>query len=175
VRKAVLLTVTGPDRVGIVEGVTAKLLDADGNVETSRMAHLGGEFAMLMLVSVPAEKVAHLAATIGRLEDEGYKVTTTITESDESASGTPKRIYQISVEGADHEGIVHDIAAGLAHHQINIETMDTFLSPAAVSGVPLFSMCATIAVPANLDERTWSDSLKKAAAAANVDVAIVEL
>ena len=48
-----VLTLTGPDRIGIVDRVTGLLLDRGGNVETSRMARLGGEFAVLMLVSLP--------------------------------------------------------------------------------------------------------------------------
>ena len=46
-----VLTVTGPDRIGIVERVTGLLFERGANVETSRMARLGGEFAMLLLVA----------------------------------------------------------------------------------------------------------------------------
>ena len=53
-----VLTLTGPDRIGIVDRVTRLLLDRGGNVETSRMARLGGEFAILMLVSMAAEQFA---------------------------------------------------------------------------------------------------------------------
>ncbi len=55
-----ILTLTGPDRIGIVDKVTGLLLERGGNVETSRMARLGGEFAVLMLVSMPSERFADL-------------------------------------------------------------------------------------------------------------------
>ena len=55
-QKNFVLTVTGPDRIGIVERVTGLLFEHGGNVETSRMARLGGEFAILMLVSMPEER-----------------------------------------------------------------------------------------------------------------------
>src|SRR4051794_4672151 len=71
-----VLTLTGPDRIGIVERVTRLLLDRGGNVETSRMARLGGEFAILSLVSMPAEQFAGLGADLESLAAEGYKVTT---------------------------------------------------------------------------------------------------
>ncbi|RME50099.1 MAG: transcriptional regulator, partial [Caldilineae bacterium] len=54
-RKHLVLTVTGKDRPGLVDYVTKILLEFDGNVEASRMARLGGEFAMLMMVSVPED------------------------------------------------------------------------------------------------------------------------
>ena len=55
-RTDIVMTLTGPDRVGIVEELTEALLGVRANVETSRMARLGGEFAVLMLVSVPSER-----------------------------------------------------------------------------------------------------------------------
>ena len=59
-QKKFVLSLTGPDRIGFVEKVTAVLLARGGNVETSRMARLGGEFAVLMLVSMPAEQYPSL-------------------------------------------------------------------------------------------------------------------
>ncbi len=50
--KYLIITVTGPDRVGFVEGVTKLIVDNGADVEQSRMAGLGGEFAVLMRVSV---------------------------------------------------------------------------------------------------------------------------
>ncbi len=37
-RKKLMVTLTGRDRVGIVEQVTKKVLENEGNVEESRMA-----------------------------------------------------------------------------------------------------------------------------------------
>jgi glycine cleavage system transcriptional repressor len=55
-QKTFVLTLTGPDRIGFVEKVTGLLLERGGNVETSRMARLGGEFAILMLAWIPMQK-----------------------------------------------------------------------------------------------------------------------
>src|SRR3954447_17204907 len=79
-RKNYVLTLTGPDRIGIVDRVTGLLLDRGGNVETSRMARLGGEFAILMLVSMPAEQFDGLEVDLEGLAVEGYKTTTTPAE-----------------------------------------------------------------------------------------------
>src|SRR3954453_22707446 len=79
-QKTFVLTLTGPDRIGIVDEVTGLLLERGGNVETSRMARLGGEFAILMLVSMPAEHLAGLDEGLKRLATQGYKVTTTPAE-----------------------------------------------------------------------------------------------
>jgi len=175
VHKSFVLTLTGKERVGVVEEATAALLELGANIETSKMTRLGGEFAMLMLVSVPERSVDALASIVERLAKTGYQVTATTTEPlQDSASGL-RVPYQVIVQGADHEGIVHEIAANLAHFGINIETMDTFVSPAAVSGMPLFSMIATVEVPCDLEEGAWTEKLRKAATDTNVDITITAL
>ena len=50
--KEIVLTLTGHDRVGIVKEITNVLVKHGGNVVNSRMARLGGEFAMLALVAL---------------------------------------------------------------------------------------------------------------------------
>src|SRR3954468_15088878 len=75
-----VLTLTGPDRIGIVDQVTRLLLDRGGNVETSRMVRLGGEFAILMLASLPADQFLGLDRDFEPLTAQGYKMTTTQAE-----------------------------------------------------------------------------------------------
>ena len=171
-RTTFVFTLTGPDRVGIVEEVTETLLGLGANVETSRMAHLGGAFAMLMLVTMPAEQFASLDEALGHLVEQGYKVTA--SETGPLAEGaTPGWVpYRIQVSGADHEGIIHNIARGLSRQGINIESMDTGTSRAPVSGTQLFSMNALVMVPAELASTDWIAALKEAGDRSNVDVLV---
>jgi glycine cleavage system transcriptional repressor len=171
-RTDIVLTLTGPDRVGIVEEVTRVLLEADGNVETSRMAHLGGEFAILMLVSLPAEKAAAIADDFRHLTADGYVVTSRPTEQPYAQTHPGWTPYRIEVRGADHEGIIHEIAHGLSQQGINIESMETGLCPAPISGALLFTMKAVVAVPPELAEQTWISDLDEACRLANVDVTV---
>ena len=171
-RTSIVLTLTGPDRVGIVEDVTRILLAADANVETSRMAHLGGEFAILMLLSMPAERIDHIDEAFADLTERGYTVSTHETVREHARPHTGWSPYRIEVRGADHEGIIHDIAQGLSRSGINIESMETGTIAAPVSGTPLFTMRAVVAVPHSLGEAEWMTELEEACGQANVDVAI---
>ena len=72
-RTNIVFTLTGTDRIGIVEGITKLLLDLGGNVETSRMSRLGGEFAVLMLVSLPAGQLANLDKSTQTLMQQGFR------------------------------------------------------------------------------------------------------
>ncbi len=171
-RTDIVLTLTGEDRVGIVEEVTGVLLELDGNVETSRMARLGGKFAMLMLVSLPTARSASVDSAVEQLIARGYNATVTVTEHVRAAAAPDWLLYRIEIEGADHEGIVHEIAAGLAGQGISIESMETETSSAPVSGTMLFSMTARVMVPPNLDDTAWIAALVEAADQAGVDVTV---
>lgn len=170
-RTEIMFTLTGPDRVGIVEEVTSALLQVDANVETSRMVRLGGEFATLMLLSLPAEKVSGLDDALSALVAHGYKVTTTAT-SQRAAHYAGWSSFTIEVAGADHEGIVHEIARGLSQRGITIESADTSVSSAAVTGLPLFAMTAEVLVPPALVDSDWIADVIDAGETANVDVAV---
>jgi glycine cleavage system transcriptional repressor len=174
-RTNIVISVTGADRVGVVEEVTKVLLDLGGNVETSRMARLGGEFAMLMLVSFSADAGRGIEAAVADLTARGYKVTASETAQTYAESHAGWRAYHLSIEGADHEGIMHEIAAGLSARGISIESMDTSVAPASVSGALLFSLTATVVVPPELDEFEWLTGLDEAGTLANVDVKVTAL
>jgi glycine cleavage system transcriptional repressor len=174
-RENIVLTLTGPDRVGIVESVTQLLLEYDGNVETSRMARLGGEFAMLMLVSIPQEQRSNIEKGVEKLISGGYKVTTSQTEAgytDQHADWLP---YQIDVRGADHEGIIHQVAHYLTQRGINIESMDTGTVRAPMSGTPLFTMTALVVAPADMSAMNLEDDLAEVGHQLSVDIKVLEL
>ncbi|HTP66667.1 MAG TPA: ACT domain-containing protein [Geobacteraceae bacterium] len=174
-RSNIVFTLTGPDRVGIVESVTKMLLDLGGNVETSRMARLGGEFAMLMLVSLPEEKPAALDEAAEALTAQGYKVTTSGTRQTCADMQPGWRPFHIEVQGADHEGIIHQVARHLAERGINIESMETGVDHAPVSGTPIFTMSAVVAVPPGLADHDWQSTLEEAGGALNVDIRVSPL
>ncbi len=171
-RTDVVFTLTGPDRVGIVEEVTAVLLGLGGNVETSRMARLGGEFAILMLASLPAEREDDIDEAFAGLSAQGYRMTYSTTDRATAEAQRGWLRYQIDVHGADHEGIIHEIARGLSQRGITIESADTGTSRAPVSGASLFSMTALVAAPPDLSESEWTEELRDAGYQANVGITV---
>jgi glycine cleavage system transcriptional repressor len=171
-RTNVVLTLTGPDRIGLVEEITLLLLERGGNVEASRMARLGGEFAMLMLVSLPGDQIPRLDGDIGGLVSRGYAVT--VSRTGEVADGAHPGWLPctIAVHGADHEGIIHEVAGHLSARGVNIESMDTVTTRAPVSGTPLFGMTAVVAVPPGLTVPDLESSLAEVGRRLNVDIEV---
>jgi len=171
-RKHLVLTLSGPDRVGLVEDITEVLLNYHGNVELSRMARLGGEFAILMLVSAPEDQFEPLREGVRALREEGYKVTTRPTERGYATRYSGWLPYRVKVTGADQEGIIHHIARHLAEKGINIETMDTGMFSAPMSGTPLFTMSAIVVAPPGLPFTEWRDDLEHVGDTLNVDTEV---
>ena len=169
--KNVVLTVTGKDKIGLVDQVTRKVVEHGGNVESSRMAHLGGEFAMLMLISISDNESKTLDQDFKSLRDLNYQISLIQTE-EEVGKYSGWLPYEIEVTGADHEGIIHEISHHLAAQGINIESMDTSSAPAPMSGTPLFMMRGVVLVPPKLSFHKWSDALEEIGDKLNVDVNI---
>jgi glycine cleavage system transcriptional repressor len=169
--KNIVLTLTGRDKIGIVESVTSVIVKRGGNVESSRMARLGGEFAMLMLVALPDEEFMKLDQDLQQLRGEKYQVALLQTEDDSNkyAGWLP---YEIEVTGADHEGIIHEVSRHLAAQGINIESMDTSSTPAPMSGTPLFMMKGIVVVPPRLQFPVWSAALEDVGDKLNVSVKV---
>jgi glycine cleavage system transcriptional repressor len=148
-RKQLVVTASGRDRVGIVEKVAEIILRFDGNVESSRMVRLGGDFALLMFITAPEDKIEPLRATLGEVHFTAYDIHTRLSEvsQPEETSAVP---CAITVLGADHMGIIHQISRYLAEQSINVETMTTEVVAAPMSGSPLFTMSAVVRVPPQL-------------------------
>jgi glycine cleavage system transcriptional repressor len=170
--KEFVLTLTGHDRVGIVKEVTNVLVKHSGNVENSRMARLGGEFAMLALVELEEKDLPAFEADLQKLRDEGFQITLQQTEDDYSKKFAGWLPYQIEVLGADHEGIIYEIAQNLAGQGINFEDVETTTAPAPMSGTPLFKMQATVLVPPDLPFHKWSNALEEIGDRLNVTVEV---
>ena len=51
-----VMTIIGPDRTGLVESVARVVADHGGNWLESRMCRLGGDFAGILRIEIPADK-----------------------------------------------------------------------------------------------------------------------
>jgi glycine cleavage system transcriptional repressor len=167
-----VLTLTGPDRVGLVEELTRLVLARDGNVTTSRMARLGGAFAVLMLVTLPDGGAAAFESDLAPLKSGGFSGHLADAGPDRDAARSGWVPHRIEVHGADHEGIIHEVAHYLSLQGINIESLDTETSHAPVTAAPLFDMVALVAVPPSLEGTNWEAGLDEVADRQNVEVRV---
>ena len=103
-----VLTAVGPDRPGLVSEISSLVLAAGANLEDSRMAILGGEFALLMLVSGEESAMREVEARGGELGARlGLRLLTKATTSRQAARDFLP--FQIRVTGVDRPGIVQRV------------------------------------------------------------------
>jgi glycine cleavage system transcriptional repressor len=136
-----VLTAIGTDRVGIVDDISGAVSASSCNIEESKMAVLGGEFAVIMLVSGAAENVLSLSETLPSLGSRlGLAVQCRPTrEPAPTRSGRP---YHLEAVSLDTPGIVHAVTAVIRGHGVNIEDLETDTAAAPWTGAPMFRMKA---------------------------------
>jgi glycine cleavage system transcriptional repressor len=144
-RGYVVLTAVGPDRPGLVNELSSLILAAGANIEDSRMAILGGEFAVILLISGPPGAIEH-AQEIG-MHAEGELGLRCILKETSPAGPSDYLLYRIEVSGADRPGIVQAITAILARRGINVASLESRLSYAPFSATPMFVLEASLQVP----------------------------
>jgi len=66
--RLLVMTMIGPDRPGLVDAVAGLVAEHDGNWLESRMSRLGGHFAGILRLEVPAAKETALVAALRALD-----------------------------------------------------------------------------------------------------------
>ena len=172
-RKDLILTAVGTDRPGIVDQISGLIFREGCNLEDSRMAILGGSFALIVLVTGSEESISRLKDSLpdiekklelsihlrfGRMED---------TSPGEIAKAIP---YRITAVAMDHPGIVHKITNILAKHNVNVATLETRITDAPTTGTPVFSLVIEANVPTDVSVSKLRTILESAANEENLDL-----
>lgn len=167
-----VLTVIGSDRPGLVELVSRIIAGHGGNWLESRMSRLGGEFAGIIRVEVPAAEEAALARELAGLSSEGLTVVCRSSGAEQPAS---RRFAEIGLVGHDRPGIVRDISQALARAGANVEELTTSCESAPMSGEPLFKAAIKISLPDGCDVAGIRRELEEIAANLLVDISLEPL
>jgi glycine cleavage system transcriptional repressor len=104
-----VITALGQDHPGIVDKLSEAVLDSGCNVVDSRMTVLGGEFAVILMVSGKWNELAKLEDSLPALREQlGLMVVAKRTERSQPAADLMP--YTVEVIAIDHPGIVFHLA-----------------------------------------------------------------
>ncbi|MBD3671712.1 MAG: glycine cleavage system protein R [Gammaproteobacteria bacterium] len=144
-----VISAIGEDRPQLVSQLTAAISDCGANIMDSRMTLLGGEFAVLILVSAPWNAIVKLESALPGLEQE--LELTLISKRTDVKTPQPRALpYHVEVISVDHPGIVNQIAGFFSEQGVGIQELDTSRYMAAHTAVPMFSIDMTIKIPSDL-------------------------
>lgn len=170
---SLVMTLIGPDRTGLVESIARAVAAHGGNWLESRMCRLGGEFAGILRVEIPAPEKSRLLAALQNIS--GLAVT---VHADEAKMPAPSpggaRQTNLEIIGHDRPGIVREISAALARAGVNVEEFSSEVASAPMSGEALFKARARLHLPEGCDLAAMKKDLEKIAADLLVDVALAE-
>lgn len=171
-----VLSALGPDRPGLVAQITKHVADHGGNVEDSRMAILGGEFGVMLLLSGTRDELAAITRDLHHLEKAtGLSMLTRPTVSPEAHRKAAAMPCLITATALDQEGIVRSVAAALHDIGINIVSLETSTYPAAMSGHPLFKLEAKVDVPRGVSIARVRERMDDVAGKLDLDVEVKSL
>lgn len=171
--KSLVLTVLGADRPGLVEALAAVVADKGGNWVESRFTRLAGQFAGVLRVDVPAERVADIESAMAALGEQGLRVTVHVSEHDADA-GSADRTLRLALVGLDRPGIVHEVARALAAGGVNVTSLETDLTSAPMTGDPLFKAIALLSVPVGQSDDALRHDLERVAELLDLDLDLEE-
>ena len=162
---SLIISAVGSDRPGIVSELSGAITSHGGNIEKSRMTRLGSDFTIIMLVTVDPKWEESLVVALQAIKE--LSITTKGTEPNTVIAGEN---CQISLSGADNEGIVKVLSKYLEEKSINIIEMDTHISQAPISGSPLFNLNASVSIPGEVDGRDIQSDLSQIAQELGVEI-----
>ncbi|MBF0359219.1 MAG: amino acid-binding protein [Magnetococcales bacterium] len=149
-----LLTIFGKDRPGIVAQVTRVLFETGCNIADSSMTRLGGEFTIMLVLSLPdgfspSDLSKQLLPVVNEMALHHH-----IREIDSDPAlnpnpTQPERECIISVLGADQPGIVYRVAAAIQETGGNVS--DLYTQVIGSSERPIYTMIIETEYSSNIE------------------------
>lgn len=169
--RTLVLTVIGPDRPGLVEGLAERIAAHGGSWDESRMARLAGHFAGVVQIHLPAERAEGLIAALPELASRGLSVGVVDSEVPDRPveAGATLRLELV---GQDRPGIVREVSRALAALSVNVQDLWTRVEDAPMSGGRLFRARAELAPPPGLARDSIRKTLERLASDMMVDLTL---
>src|SRR3972149_401105 len=145
-KQFIAISAIGNDRIGLVHDVSKTIADCGGSISESRMAALGSDFAMLLLVSGNWHSIARIETELNKLAESSGGVGPVRP----TGGGTDLTPYSVDCVCLDQAGIVAAVSGFFAARGIDVGELSTRGYAAAHTGAQMFSVYMIINVPARI-------------------------
>ena len=117
-----ILTAIGADRTGIVSELTRLVSKFDLNILDSRMAIMGGEFTLIMLLSGDTRAISRAEIELPMLGGELELLTMLKRTTEHQVKDYPVRLT-VTYEGRDKPGLLSEVTGFFAAKNIDIYSL----------------------------------------------------
>lgn len=169
-----VISALGADRPGIVDEISNIIYKHSLNIEDSRMTVLGGEFAMLLLVSGEQSSIDAIQTQVNDI-GQALQMRLMIKVTSDSAPIENAIPYAVEVSALDHPGIVNNISSFFSQRGINIVNLHTESYSAPHTGTPMFALHMTIGISADTNIAKLRDAFMQACEELNLDAEMKRL
>ena len=166
-----VISALGEDRPGIVDELSNIIYTHALNVEDSRMSVLGGEFAILLLVSGEQSAIDAIQSQLSEIE-QSLKMRLLLKPTTEADGAKITAPYSVEVSALDNPGIVRHIANFFSNQNINIVNLQTERYAAPHTGSPMFALHMTVGIPADINISQLRDAFMDLCDELNLDAEI---
>ncbi|GAW68410.1 amino acid-binding protein [Geoanaerobacter pelophilus] len=167
------VTIIGKDRTGIVADASEVLYKLGCNVEDSSCTMLGGEFAMILIVSheKPFSKKQLEADFALKNANTGLSAFIRPLKDDEVCyQGPVGELCLISVYGSDKSGIVYRVTRELADRGVSIADLNTKLIGTPED--PVYVLVLEAALPNGMTVEDVTNLLEKLKKELSVEISV---
>ncbi len=169
-----VITALGSDRPGIVNDLSSLIANHQCNIVDSRMTVLGGEFAIIMMISGNDSGIKELESQLSA-EAEELNLTTIIKRTSGRETCHDTIAYITEVIAIDNPGIVSDIAGFFSTRKINIDDLTTGTYAAPHTGTQMFNLTMRVNIPSSLSVSQLKDDFIQFCDDRNLDASIEPL
>ena len=174
--KQLVISAIGSDRPGIVNELSQLIVKNNGNIDDSRMTVLGGEFAIILLISASDNELKTIEQILNQEASSlELNIITKLTSDNtlaESASLERKVPYIVEVLAMDNPGIVYKLTDFFSSRNINIQSLQTDRYPAPHTGTQMFAIEMVITVPQTIIINDLRDDFLDLCEDMNLDASI---
>lgn len=170
--RRVLLTGVGKDRIGIITDLSGLIFSEQGNIKESCMTKLAGDFALMMLLEVPEERMASLQLKLMRSLASLNLTFRDVNEEQQRRSVTEVYTVKVVLKGPDFPGIMHHFSNFLSYSGISIISLNTLYS-SKIEG--FFSLRSRLQVPQLIKFADLRDKISELAQKDGLQVTMEEI
>jgi len=167
------VTIISKDRPGIVADTSEVLFRLGCNIEDSSCTMLGGDFALILIISheAPFSK-SRLSDEFKALQERtGLVVNLRTLHEDELAPVKDEgELCLISVYGSDQPGIVYRVTKALAERKVNITDLNTRLI--GTKEAPVYVLMLEAILPSGMTVEATSQMLEFLRTELNVEIGV---